>query len=161
MSHNSPDEFKPDFTRTLKKDFDIRGSSYFFTYPRCPMPKEEALKMFLTRFNLKKCVVAQEFHKLPDSDGIQTHLHVYLKFEERIRFKSFTMLDLVHEGKTYHGNYKIAKFIPGLMRYITKSDKNPALHNCDPVNEQRAREQHRRNIGKRLMDPTVNLHDVV
>lgn len=35
--------------------------------------------------------------------------------------------------KRYHGNYKIAKYLPGLMKYITKSDKYPMCHNCDPV----------------------------
>lgn len=89
---------------------------WFLTYPHCPIPKEQALKL-LEKHGLEEYMIAEEHHK----DGTP-HLHAYIKLKKKARFDG-NRFNLVDSGKTYHGDYQACKSIPGAIEYL-KKEKN-------------------------------------
>ena len=99
---------------------DNKAKGWFLTYPQCDMPKEAALQRLRERlwqkweYKIEEFVIAEEKHK----DG-SPHLHAFIKLDKRIRFKA-DRFDLIEFGKTYHGNYQIAKSWHAVEQYCKK-----------------------------------------
>lgn len=74
--------------------------------------------------NILYCHVAQEQHK----DG-NTHLHIGLWCREAIRTRDPNYWDFVCNQ---HGNYQGMKYPKGVLQYISKDDKEPAVIGVPP-----------------------------
>lgn len=63
-------------------------------------------------------------------------------------------MDIEYQGKTYHPNIKDTqvKSKAKALGYCSKEDPNPLCHNMDIKAETKARESHKKILGKRLMD---------
>ena len=73
------------------------------TYPRCDAPKDVLVKNLTAKFKekgIEKMVVGQERHK----DG-GLHLHAVVILGKKTNIKDPRALDIVFDGKRYHGNY--------------------------------------------------------
>lgn len=103
---------------TIPKDNKAKG--WFLTYPQCPCPPQDCLDDLSDGIAEKKglkieeYLICREMHK----DG-NPHLHAFIKLSERIRF-SPRLFDIIYEGKTYHGEYQIAKSWHAVQRYVKK-----------------------------------------
>ena len=113
-----------------KKSSVMRARQWFLTYPQCPLPKEQVLRL-LEPLGLKHYVIAEEKHK----DG-SPHIHAYVKLEEKIRFKE-NYFDLIDLGETYHGHYESVRNYDSVVAYCTKEENYIA--NVDI----KARKEHR------------------
>ena len=104
-------------------DFRLRTKKFFLTYPQLPdlLDLEEiALSTFEIVFRTSrrdfKYLISTERH----IDG-NPHLHVFLEFGLPQGIYSSTKLDLVLDGKIYHGNYQSVKSSHSTKQYIIKS----------------------------------------
>lgn len=100
------------------KQFLLQGYGFFLTYPQCPAPREVVADMLATKGTIVKGLIGQEKHQ----DG-NLHLHAYVKYADRVTTRKPAFFDIVHEGKTYHGNYAPAKSAIASIGYISKEDK--------------------------------------
>lgn len=123
--------------------FNMNAKGWFLTYPKCTLDKEELLEHLKNkRAGLQQAVVSREEH----SDGTP-HLHVYLYFEERVSIKNARYWDV--EG--FHPNIQVAKSLKAVKDYI-KKDGDILEFGIDYQEELSAIKDHRRALGKRLMD---------
>ena len=105
------------------KDFRLRTKKFFLTYPQLPnLPDLEEIALstfesvFITDRKDFKYLISTESHV----DG-NPHLHVFLEFGLPQGIYSSTKLDLIIDGKTYHGNYQSVRSEHATMQYIIKS----------------------------------------
>ena len=91
------------------------------------------------------------------------HLHAVAYYKDKLRFKVANHLDLEYEGKTYHPNIKRdeIKSKQKALDYLRKQDPEPLCYNLDIEEETKARESHRRILGKRLIEGNEPLHKIV
>ena len=89
-----------------------QAKGWFCTWPKCPLLKEEVLKILDTRFSIKEYVICEEKHE----DG-SPHLHAFLKMKKKISFRS-DLFDI--EG--YHGHYEVAKSWKAVIAYVSKEE---------------------------------------
>lgn len=113
-----------------KSSKNMRARQWFLTYPQCPVPKEQVLKL-LEPLGIDHYVIAEEAHK----DG-SPHIHAYIKLLEKVRFKE-DYFDITDLGKTYHGHYESVKNYDSVVAYCTKEENYIA--NVDI----KARKEHR------------------
>ena len=72
-------------------------------------------------------VVGQERHK----DG-GLHLHAVVILGKKTNIKDPRALDIVFDGKRYHGNYwSMTGKLMQAVRYCTKNDDSPHMMNID------------------------------
>ena len=92
-------------------------------------------------------VVGQERHK----DG-GLHLHAVVILEKKTNIKDPHALDIVFEGKRYHGDYKPMKgTLMQAVKYCTKKDDSPHLMNINLKDLKEATESKRKLFGKQVM----------
>lgn len=105
----------------------MRGKSFFLTYPKCSMTKEEVLLDLKERdLEMDEYVIAEEVHE----DGTP-HLHVYLKLKENLEVVTTDFWDM---GETkekryvnYHGNYQTVRSNRAVMKYCQKESNYLAM----------------------------------
>lgn len=109
----------------------LRRKSWFLTYPAASeLSKETLLEFFLSKFEVKEYVIAEEKHKNQDK-----HFHVYLLLEKKLRF-SKNLFDC----EQYHGNYQPAKSKLSVIKYICKEDKEPLTNiNIEALKKKKAK----------------------
>ena len=111
------------------KKFRITAKKAFFTWPQCPVTKEECLKQLyelLSHWELLKYRICEEKHQ----DG-SPHLHAYVQCLRKISTTIPTFVDLVWEGVTYHGNYQSCRNPHAVKQYCQKGDNPNFIDNLD------------------------------
>jgi hypothetical protein len=105
--------------------FRLQARRIALTFPQCGMDKATAQARILTQWgeDIEYTVVASELHQ----DGTP-HLHCAIKFKKRMSWSNANFADFIAEK---HGNYKSMGNELGWLKYITKSDENPAIHGID------------------------------
>lgn len=149
-------EFVRDRSRSCEKPskFNIRGKSFFLTYPKLDMSKEaalEALKLKLVGRPIQGAVVCRELHQ----DGTP-HIHAYVLLEKEFNCKSATFWDI----NGHHGNYQTARNINSVAQYIKKDGDYIELGTIDWKEKLDAKKEHRKYLGKQLIEG-VKLVDLV
>nr|APD30668.1 Replication-associated protein [Sida mottle Alagoas virus] len=103
-----------------KGSFCIKAKNYFLTYPRCSLPKEEALSQLLnlkTPVNKKFIKICRELHE----DG-EPHLHILLQFEGKFQCTNNRLFDMVSPTRSthFHPNIQGAKSSSDVKSYVEK-----------------------------------------
>lgn len=95
----------------------LSGKTLFLTYPRCDMTPQDALEAVKSKLQTHSptwTVVAREKHE----DGAN-HLHMCIRLSKRWTSRRSDALDMI-TGQ--HGNYRVAKVVKAVLKYITKED---------------------------------------
>ncbi|AAO49269.1 replication associated protein AC1 [Cotton leaf crumple virus] len=101
--------------------FRLQARHIFLTYPKCDIPKNEALQMLQTlSWSVVKPTyirVAREEH----SDGFP-HLHCLIQLSGKSNIKNKRFFDLTHPRRStnFHPNIQAAKDANAVKNYITK-----------------------------------------
>jgi len=114
----------PVSTHGSKGKFQLRNKMIALTYPQCDMDKQKA-KTILEGICSKwgpNVIVAQERHTA--TEGL--HLHAFVKCDQSITVRDTHFFDLIDNGKTFTAHIEVVKCSPAYIKYITKSDKDPA-----------------------------------
>lgn len=105
----------------LTPKFRLNAVNLYLTYPKCPVPLNEALAILQHKLItpvVKDYALVREFHE----DG-SPHLHAFIKCGRKANILSQTHLDLNYEDSIYHGNYQTAKSPNSVLSYILKDIK--------------------------------------
>lgn len=112
--------------RAMQARFKLRTTKLFFTYPQCPIKKDDA-KLLLENLamgwkaKISNYVIAEEQHENGDP-----HLHVYLEMATLVVTSKADFADLkVVEGdevKNYHGNYQSVRSVNNVIKYCVKKE---------------------------------------
>ena len=130
--------------------FRISSKSWFLTWPKCSLTKEEVLAGLRAKKPIKAAVIARELHE----DGTP-HIHAYVLLEKRFDCRQSSFWDLA----PFHGNYQKAKSIDAVIRYIKKDGDILEFGEISWAEKIDSRQEHRRYLGKRLMEEP--LEDIV
>jgi len=105
--------------------FRLQAKQLWLTYPRCPIPKDEALAQLQYDLGLvvSKYIVAEELH----ADGA-SHIHAWLLLKEKCDIRDPNALDLnsyiseigMEEGTHYHGHYQACRLKARCQKYCMK-----------------------------------------
>lgn len=153
--NDDPTNLVVDPNKTSK--FRIDSKSWFLTFPKCLLTKEEALnllklKLIKAKKALRGAVVAEELHE----DGTP-HIHCFLLLQDRFNCVNPRFWDL----GDYHGNYQKARCIDDVVKYI-KKDGNIIEEGLISWKEKvDARKDHRKALGKELIDGSKTLAQAV
>lgn len=111
------------------------AKGWFCTWPKCPVPKEVALKALekSVKFKIVEYVICEEKHE----DGTP-HLHAFLKLDRRVKFKS-DRFDIQDLDKTYHGNYQKAKCWRAVQDYVKKDGNYISNLNLEAAEKKKAK----------------------
>ena len=132
--------------------FRIESKSWFLTYPKCPMTKEEVHALLLGKGRaIRGGVIARELHE----DGTP-HIHVYLLLAKAFSTRNSKCWDLAG----YHGNYQKARSLDAVIKYISKDGDILQFGDICWTEKVDSRKEHRRYLGKRIIDGTP-LEDIV
>lgn len=124
--------------------FNIRSKSWFLTYPKCSLTKEDCLAILQSKGRaIKGGVISRELHE----DGTP-HLHVYLLLEKEYNCKNQKFWDL----ETYHGNYQQAKSLTAVVKYIKKDGDILEFGDISWTEKLNSQKEHRRYLGKRIIN---------
>jgi len=96
-------------------NFLIQGKNFFLTYPQCTLTAEYAGNKLMSIFTAEKVLflrVVSELHE----DG-EPHLHCLVCLNGRIKRTNARFADI----DMYHGNYKLAYEVDGVMAYMDKA----------------------------------------
>nr|QIH45402.1 replication protein [Ludwigia yellow vein virus]QIH45410.1 replication protein [Ludwigia yellow vein virus] len=102
------------------RSFQIKAKNIFLTYPKCHIPKEEALELIKAIHCPSDKLfirVAQEKH----SDGT-LHLHALIQFKGKAQFRNPRHFDITHPNTSsqFHPNFQGAKSSSDVKSYIEK-----------------------------------------
>jgi len=128
------------------KKFRIQSKSWFLTYPRLNKSKEEALVLLQNKLAGKPyvgMVVCRELHE----DGFP-HIHAFVLLKDQFQCVNERFWDI--EG--HHGNYQKARDITSVAKYIKKDGDYLEHGEISWKEKLNAREEHRKYLGKRLID---------
>ena len=128
--------------------FRICSRSWFLTYPKCSLGKEEALALLKAKRPAKGIVVARELHE----DGTP-HLHAYVMLNAEFNCTASSYWDL----QGWHGNYQHAKSWCKVLAYIKKDQDYLQEGDLDVEHKARAREAHTAYLGRRLQTEPLAL----
>ena len=128
--------------------FRICSRSWFLTYPKCSLGKEEALALLKAKRPAKGIVVARELHE----DGTP-HLHAYVMLNAEFNCTASSYWDL----QGWHGNYQHAKSWCKVLAYIKKDQDYLQGGDLDVEHKARAREAHTAYLGRRLQTEPLAL----
>lgn len=95
--------------------FRLNAQNLFFTYPQCPLDKQEVYDYLVALLNPQLIVVAAEKH----ADGTP-HLHAFIRLFSKKNFKNADFADLVFGDQRYHGNYQSSRHPTATEKYVTK-----------------------------------------
>lgn len=125
------------------KTFSIRSKSWFLTYPKCTLTKEEVHGLLLCKQKMTGGVIAQELHE----DGTP-HIHIYLSLSKRYDCQNPHYWDLME----FHGNYQHARNVNDVVKYIKKDENYLEFGDLDFAAKVNAKAQHTAYLGKRLQE---------
>jgi len=126
----------------MQSKFRIDSISWFLTYPKCTLTKEEALEKLKAKRDIKAAVIALENH----ADGTP-HIHAFLQLSKQLSCRNQSFWDL----DQFHGNYQKAKSIVNVVKYIKKDGDILEYGDMDWKNKVDARETHSAYLGKRIL----------
>ncbi|ALE29600.1 replication associated protein, partial [Lake Sarah-associated circular virus-8] len=109
--------------------FSLQAKRFFLTFPQCPMDKHQVLLWLTGAHEAHQAIVAEEQHE----DG-SPHLHIYLTYEKAKRISHADYFDLgnpENPEQVFHPNIQTVKNMKECVKYITKTDKEPAQHNIN------------------------------
>ena len=134
-----------------RSPFNIRSKSWFLTYPKCPLTKEEVHALLCAKGRaIHGGVIARELHE----DGTP-HIHVYLLLSAPYNCKSPRFWDLA----VYHGNYQHAKSYTAVLQYVRKDQDYLEFGDLDLEAKLESKKTHAAYLGKRLQEE--HLVDIV
>ena len=122
--------------------FRVSSKSWFLTYPKCPMSKEEVLEALQKKKVLKAAVIAREVHE----DG-QFHIHAYVLLARRFDCRQSSFWDL----GGYHGNYQKARCIDSVVKYIKKDGDLLEFGEVSWAEKIDSRQERRRYLGQKII----------
>jgi Geminivirus Rep catalytic domain. len=130
--------------------FRIDSKSWFLTFPKCPLTKEEVHALLEAKGRpITGGVIARELHE----DG-SPHIHVYLLLEDRLCCRNARYWDLAG----HHGNYQHAKSYTAVVQYVKKDKDYLEFGDLDLEAKLESKKAHSSYLGKRLMtEPLVDL----
>lgn len=137
------------------KKFNINSQSWFLTYPRLDITKEEALRLLqlkLANKPYKGMVVCRELHQ----DGTP-HIHAYVLLKDRYNCKVATFWDL----NGHHGNYQKARDISAVSKYIKKDGDFIEDGLIDWQEKLDAKKAHRKYLGELMLKEGTTLKDLL
>lgn len=124
--------------------FRLDSKSLFLTYPQCPLPKEVARDLLISKGKaIRGGCVGAELHQ----DG-SPHLHAYLQLEKRYDCRDSSFWDL----QGYHGNYQSARKPLDALNYVRKDKDFIEWGDLDVEGKVHAALGHTRYLGKRLIE---------
>jgi len=133
--------------------FRIDSKSWFLTYPKLDLTKEEAMTLLKVKLASKPwegIVVCRELHQ----DG-SPHIHAYVALKNRFNCTNARFWDL--NGQ--HGDYQAARNIDAVSKYIKKDGDYKEEGNIIWSQKVSARESHTKALYRRLVDGEP-LHEV-
>lgn len=116
--------------RTIGKGFRFNRRSVFLTYSRTPLrlSPEVVLRKLSDLAEIEHYLISQEEHK--EEGEHMYHLHIYIKFRDKLDTKNSGFFDITYYGKNYHPNiqkprkkHKLWRYIKKDKRYITNMDE--------------------------------------
>jgi len=135
--------------------FRIDSRSWFLTYPKLDLSKEEALRLLQLKLASKPitgAVVCRELHE----DG-SPHIHAYILLEKRFCCQNARFWDL----NGHHGDYQMAKSIEAVSKYIKKDGDFVEFGTLDWKEKVNARAEHRRCLGAKMLEPGTTLKEIL
>lgn len=105
-----------------KKSFRMQYKEIGLTYSRCPIPRDEIIRLLQEKFEFTDYYVAQETHK--EEKECSTHLHVWLEAANKPNIRNQNFFDVEYLGSTYHPNIGKKKR-NWIHNYLKKQDKEP------------------------------------
>lgn len=135
--------------------FRIDSKSWFLTYPKLDLGKEEALQLLLLKLAGKPvqgAVVCRELHE----DGTP-HIHAYVLLEKQFSCKDVNFWDL----NGHHGNYQKARNIKAVAKYIRKDGDFLEHGSLDWQEKVSSVEEKRLYINKKMLDPATTMADLL
>lgn len=135
--------------------FRVQSKSWFLTYPRLDISKEAALEALMLKLSgkpIKGAVVCRELHK----DGTP-HIHAYVLLENLFNCQNAHFWDI----NGHHGNYQKARDITAVSAYIKKDGDFIEFGTIDWKEKLDAKKEHRRALGKKMLDPATTLKDML
>lgn len=135
--------------------FRLDSKSFFLTYPRLDISKEaalQALQLKLAGKPITGAVVCRELHQ----DGTP-HIHAYVLLESRFNCKNVNFWDI----NGHHGNYQVARDINAVAKYIKKDGDYIEYGTIDWKEKLDAKKEHRRALGRKMLEPSTTLKDLL
>jgi len=135
--------------------FRIDSKSWFLTYPKLDLGKEEALQLLQLKLAGKPivgAVVCRENHE----DG-SPHIHAYVLLAKEFTCRDVHFWDL----NGHHGNYQKARNIKAVAKYIRKDGDFVEFGTLDWQEKVSSVEEKRRYINKKMLDPATTLADLL
>jgi len=105
----------------LTPKFRLNAVNMYLTYPKCPVPLNEALAILNHKLStpvIKDYALVRELHE----DG-SPHIHAYINCNKKANITNPQQLDLSYEDTIYHGNYQAAKSPNSILAYMLKDIK--------------------------------------
>lgn len=107
-------------TEEKTERFRISARNIFLTYSKVPetLTHKEVINQLKEKQRLApfEFLIAKQAH----SDNVSFHFHVVLRGLRKFNIKDETKLDLLYQGKTYHGNYQPGRCLSDMVRYVCK-----------------------------------------
>lgn len=138
-----------------KKSFAIQSKSWFLTYPKCPLSKEEGMQLLKAKLagkTIRGIVVAAELHK----DGTN-HLHAYILLAVALNCRNARYWDI----GAHHGNYQKARDINAVVQYIKKDGNILEEGDISWAEKVDAKKDHRRALTKAIIDGSMTIPQAV
>lgn len=127
--------------------FRLNAAGFFLTYPQCNGTKEGLLDFLKSLKEVNKAIVCRELHE----DG-KPHLHAFVKYTRKLDIRKPNYFDF--QGS--HGNYQVAKSYFAVCKYVRKGD-DILEYNMDAKAEEDCRINHKKILGRRLMEAATPL----
>lgn len=108
--------------------FRLNARSTLLTFPRCNLPKQDALDRLLQSGRPNKpewAIIAQETH----GDG-GLHLHILVRWKKKLDIRSSNGLDYITGS---HGSYEGVKNMRRAIKYVYKEDPAPLVFGEAPT----------------------------
>jgi len=109
-------------TTDTRGSFIIQGKNFFLTYPQCTLSAEYVGRKLMTIFDAEKILYLRVVGELHE-DG-EPHLHCLVCLSGRIKRTNARFADI----DTFHGNYKLAYEVDGVMAYMDKDPKDTFVY---------------------------------
>lgn len=100
-----------------------RGKVHFYTWPRCPLSPESALKHLVDIGDVEHYLIAREEHKEDDEldvDAEPYHLHAYVRYKKTKQIPYTTLHLKSEDGTIYKGNYQTCRNANQVAKYCAK-----------------------------------------
>lgn len=122
-------------TKTIKKSIDWHAKSFFITYPRCGLTKEDIKETLYRKFpTLSYYTIGREDHDPEINDEFEgKHLHVVITFLAKKRIRDCRAFDITiindqGESKTFHPNVQSPRKLKDCINYCKKNDDYISNH---------------------------------